>query len=668
MLSSSRLPLRLVSAVINWKAELFGTSQSEKFSSSQHQLNANSRKYISQVQRVSLAESQKQSLSGPDSVVGEDSQAILKKFYEKTSSRKHHTRGMLRAKSVEFNFNSSSTDASVFDYEKALSGVPDMDVPDETFHQMRKAGVPGKTFTGGLRVPTEKSLRKPRRGERMTRSVLVSSDLPKGRLKDEDIVSDPSEMVSIENHTQRHASEQNADENENNNFEGFSHNLTPGRTSSIKYREEKESDIKTDPDPNALSGERFVRLNLTPRTKRSARNVFNYGSGDTERESGIDGSDLLPNSDQDPYDNVIKEIRDISSSSLSNMEKLQKVCGLLSVTAPVDVEQKRPKFGSHLSQSTMDLRPNHSHSHPLSMHHSRKHYFGRDQMIEERPVEVVQRMKRNLAKSMENLGSLVSPLDENSFSSGDHERVKDTVRDRFMAECNFQLKSEENGLKRNWSVSTNCLNKQYEPHQTANFLSEKTNKSTRPSSLNIFSHRNFISPSFLRPASSMKDVSMSSGGHHPLTLELLHEIDLEAEYQTLQALEDLDSNLKAYDDEVVSSQKNLDSFCISHESNKDENVFSQILNGSESKTENLHQVTDGDKDEICLSADVNDENRNSKQSGTIDKTDMPVAQATDVNSNSPGPADDHCGNDGEDDDMQAVQNLCLPDADVDLDR
>ncbi|XP_035824610.1 uncharacterized protein LOC118477387 isoform X1 [Aplysia californica] len=705
VLSSSRLPLRLVTAVMSWKSELFKQPQQDKFPSGrghhahqQHLVDSppqdNSRVFVSgngkdqtkfehsatgpNPRRVSGAQrdevaglldkfpektkagsfdyeaqqsqgqgSLKSSSLGTGNTTSTDPTGDSFKVHDKILQKRNPNRGMLRAKSVEFNFNSSSTDGSVFDYERAVSGMQQGAIHSD----------------GGLRVPQDRSYaRKVRRGERSLRSGLHSSRIPRAALNDEQAFSDPSEMLGHSKHPSRgdtstslHTSSFGRDRD----VGGREIHTDDGRTDEMMSERSLRRFAQADPsassmkdthyrtghseNPSSLdmdSDERFVRLTFTPKDKLSSGSVFNFNMGspstvpgahtaahmmsinhpDTETESGIDATDAL-----DPYDKVIKKIREISSSSVSNVEKLQQVCYLLSIDSPNDrnVENK-DKFKSNLSHSTMDLRPRELQTFPnQDSIDSNTRSFSQMEKTE-RPVETVQRMKKNLAKSMEELNSLIghseNPVEPSSSDKYFSHHSTGLEKGRYKSELkihpvynkpNVLIHSKEevlpssshpqsssfdlsnassapllkNDSQYQWpqnemtmdvaskklSFSSNSINAledsrshfdlsrpRYEESPQSDHMSQspldkysqppdfrdnysqqlrRTNPS-RPSSLNVFSNRNFISPSFLRPASSMRD--LTSSGQHPLTLELLREIEIDAEYQTLQALEELD--------------------------------------------------------------------------------------------------------------------------------
>ena len=499
----------MITAVMSWKSELFGQSPGV---GSIYDHKETSRHYINERDEDKRAENMRnigidhggQNISRKSSSLNAtnnnntDIRDSMKRNHDRSSQNKKYPRGMLRAKSVEFNFNSSSTDCSVMDYEKVLSGMPQADSDNP---------LQGPAFRD------RPSSRKGRRHEKASKHSNIPS-IPvneTGSLWDSSETLTQLDYQSFGNQTTAVSNGEGLDRAESNgdtesgleisNSKDFENDTN--RDFSFNQRnEEYRSSLK----PH----ERFIPLTYNPNLKQSNSMITKEQGFDTE--SGID---------QDPYDNVVNEIKFISLSNDSNAEKLQKVCNLLSID---NLDDRNPLRNRNMSASVMDLS---SKRHEIIDYNDDGSFSV--------AVESVQQMKRNLAKSMEDLNHLI--VTEHDVQSRYVNHNQDKFDDNSMSYINGKFNSQLPYLSKPHRYSAIGI----DPTEEASSRYIKKTNQSRQFPPNVSSRRNFISPSFLRPASSMKD--LSSLGHHPLTIELLSEIERDAEHQTLQALEDLDTSL-----------------------------------------------------------------------------------------------------------------------------
>lgn len=638
-----------MTAVVGWKAELFGTPQTEKLPFNHHLSNSSkdkskphldasqalndsvpkqlpnkipekvvrSKKVVGYEQEESFTLQTEESPASPEAV----------KSLEKSMQRKIPVRNLLRSKSVEFNFNSSSTDGSVFDYDKAVLGAQQLAMTSEAVG----VDVKPKAF--------------PRRTRGFSKDIkpISRKEAVKDILHSEQAFSDPTDLQASQNSDRDNSNLEQREcktESSNGNDEMSFQNQTeptpepPVSDSGLAVRnlshhmqeEEKQRDRFTPPN------ERFIRLTFTPKEiKQGSESTFKFD------EMGKMPYHLVnqhhgkhsPTSDfdiVDPYDNLVKRIREISSSDLNNTEKLKRVTALLSDSTL----NKSHKPGGNLSSSkhsvsTLDLRPRAQHID-----------YKTDDYYTERPVDTVLRMKRNLAKSMEELNVICSNPDSLPTVSQESNSVSSAItRDRYVSGSStlphsrhafgtsalpvgryvselkilplYQLPGEvtteinpskpkripismsdveatqsqhrdEQRKNYSWSDqdsfspnSSLTSNKQDVPIMAANFntmsdsssLGKSANQAplhlhskhaqeidspnSRPSSLSLYSSRNFLSPSFLRPASSMRELNTAVP-----SLAYSHNQDTDPDSDYL-ALEDIEM-LRTLQEDPLSNQ------------------------------------------------------------------------------------------------------------------
>ncbi|XP_055900960.1 uncharacterized protein LOC106060929 [Biomphalaria glabrata] len=649
LLSSTRLPLQLVKAVLAWRAELFGIPQGERTNGNYHTLASSKHRNKSSDNLDSIAGSQSDRLPSdsvqtfnrtPDKTGKRKSLGSLEletnlgkpnpllAVTERNVDKKTPLRSMFRAKSVEFNFNSSSTDGSVFDYERAVSGI-----------QQQAAGQPpGKDMIRARAYP-----RKARRESQDT--VLRATNMERRAFEDV-AFSDPSDLLQsrdLENRLdsalkKEYKTDGSADDF---SFQGKSYSvlepsssLTPesqvNPENQTPPNQTKSSNYGNKPSPldigHSAPDERFIRLTFTPKERKShPLYTFKFESLESDKEKPeqkvyADDEEyrLSPTEEsQDPYDNLVQKIRDISASELSNTEKLKRVSKLLSASSTPQnpeedgTEKEEKKSLGRFSKSALDLRQQESHQ-------SEDEAFDKEPLnsfsenAKENPIDAVLRMKRNLAKSMEELttiGLQTAPLPFHLANGRSEVRYKtevkinpvfelqdDTKDDTLDQEDSYNFtegpklasgsystnsdvnttrfsKPESQPKHQSWSdldsispVSSNASKGQKIRQSAA--TKDKTSPETEtklldhfwPSyldhglpdydidydpklsssrmSLNHLANRNFLSPSFLRPAVSMKDLTS-----RPVETFNRYRLDFdqESDYRDLEEIEMLRS-------------------------------------------------------------------------------------------------------------------------------
>ncbi|BFZ04093.1 hypothetical protein BsWGS_07132 [Bradybaena similaris] len=674
VLTSTRLPLKVVTAVLAWRAELFGLGQHDKASGAHHTPTpgkdlANPGPSTNQDtlghDRFTARDQQKPNGNRPPekpprakkfssfdheapsksnsharaSVVGSVSHEVIKGS-EKSPVRRN-SKVMPRSKSVDFNFNSSSTDGSVFDYDKALAqaetetatvkikpmprksrtSVKESKVrsQDEGQKVMHKDGGLSGNKKGDLESPfhdVQKSHRNEQGGEELKHGFLdhrSEKKKQKGRSEPE-----PHNSTSVDHkHAVIHA--------------------------QYQKQQEKKKPTPLEESPHVPSSdERFIRTTFTPKQLNANKTPsFKFSSADLlettgqfnfdeEDESGIDLAQTT-----DPYDKVINRIKEISSSDLTNIEKLKQVSELLSRSSvKQDARDKSlasTNRASKMSHSTMDLRQagqdnDGNGNRTLSETDSANINQSTSQSV--RPLEAVQRMKKNLAKSMEELNissypdtnnsqsyhhqspamvdnhktvRYVSELkilpvyrksdkvskqevdkrdDSPSHSAPDDESSLSRMKDNLDARSWSDVESFSQGASPSLSskdptppskqipssyfdILSSTKDYEFSKFLTPRFIPDDSDVDlspadtvphhgnrrlslTRPTNINVYPSRNFISPSFLRPASSMIDLS---NRRHP---EIIFDLNVGLE-QDYQALEDLEV-LQTIDEDSLSKE------------------------------------------------------------------------------------------------------------------
>ncbi|CAL1547048.1 unnamed protein product [Lymnaea stagnalis] len=672
VLSNSRLPIRLVKAVMGWRAELLGVGHVEKSPTAHHPTNLTKeksqtmqnhrggkllddhsvmpkdpdlKKTKSAINAASLnrtlekgirakkpspldQEAQAKHLTLPirkakPSVPG--SEAV--KISDKSPQRKTQARNLLRAKSVEFNFNSSSTDGSVFDYEKAVASAQQEALGNSGTgtDMIRARALPRK-----IHSPTKESDATPRRAD------FGYEDLA---------FSDPSEML-------QRRQKPGFDEEASDSLQFFQREYKTDVSNEDSYGLQGSSALNVkealpEPEPpsssrfssqslnanlkkpNARQGmsvsdspsnleERFIRLTFTPKEiPTNAAQMFIFGSNESfeetgagnmfeeEEESGIDTTDCA-----DPYDSLVKMIREISASNLDNTEKLKRVSELISEGSmrsepDYSAAELMPNLGK-FSKSTMDLRP-----YEFQASKRAGDSYHTEALTKERPVDSVLRMKKSLAKSMEELNAMYPQPTTHQFyqpDSLDVTRASTDLKERYISELNVQpvfrmpweapkkgtqvkrdgtfrnasdtdaskpvvVIEEESKRNQNWSDSESIspgssytssrqekdpgtsyassrqekehpalskskpssdseiisMGHRFSHHDRLNDSEIPLSAPPRPASLSFFPSRNFISPSFLHPSTSLKDLTVRPS---------LHFIDdMETDYKALDEME-----------------------------------------------------------------------------------------------------------------------------------
>ncbi|XP_059164291.1 uncharacterized protein LOC131947172 [Physella acuta] len=644
ILSSTRLPLRLVTAVVGWKAELFGTPQTEKLPFNHHLSNSSKDKSKPQLDaaqalndsvpkqpphkvpekssrnKKTLGYEQEESFTLTTGESPASPEAM--KSFEKSLQRKIPVRNLLKSKSVEFNFNSSSTDGSVFDYDKAVLGAQQLAMTSES---------------GGVDVKPKAF---PRRTRGFSKDVrpISRKEAVKDVLHHEQAFYDPTDLQASQNSDhdysyldQRECKTESSNGNDEISFQNQTE-PTPEppesdsgpaarKLSHTMQEEEKQIDKFTPPNVN----ERFIRLTFTPKEiKQGSESTFKFDEigkmpYHLENQYQVKNSPTSDFDIIDPYDNLVKRIREISSSDLNNTEKLKRVTALLSDSTLNKSHRPVGNLSSSKhSVSTLDLRPRAQHID-----------YRTDDYHNERPVDSVLRMKRNLAKSMEELNvicsnteSLPAVSQESNPATGRYVSGSSTLPHsrhafgtsalpggRYVSELKilplYQLPGGEtkeinppkpkrtpvsmsdveasqsqhrDDQRKNYSWSDQdsfspssswTSNRQDVPLMAANFntMSDSSSLSanqapshlhsrhsqeldsphTRPSSLSLYSSRNFLSPSFLRPASSMRELNTAVP-----SLVYSHHQDTDPDSDYL-ALEDIEM-LRTLQEDPLSNQ------------------------------------------------------------------------------------------------------------------
>ena len=492
----------------------------------------------------------------------------------------HHRRSagartMLRSRSVDFNFNSSSTDGSVFDYDKAVLGL-------------REGHGTGEQTAAGPRHHTMGRKHHPRPDRDPVGFAQHSDRLGYGFYTEEQAMSDPSHVIPSDPRSRlSFAMPDKREDLIHNNEESQSYGRGI-RNQQAWYPPAEQRDLDHVRQPeraqsahfplssDSSSQERFIRLSLSPRKSgqtgrdeyyfrsdpeqvQADRPILQGGGGREEEESGFDTAE------GDPYDSIVIRIREISSSNFTSAEKLQRVSDLISKSQRGDRSQQNAENRSMKSaKSTMDLTREDKHSR--RMERGQKEEDDAQSSPRERPVEVIYRMKQNIAKSMEDLSS-APPLSESRYAnerfrselridpvftlprrSGERtgvglEELKHSFSDAETSKSSPLLTSPGEGGSRTRTGSDveASFPHPYRGDGWSHMADGDNEGSTsdqapRPSSLAIPSSRNFISPSFLRPAMSMQDLS----SRPPLTaanLGLLQELDTEPGFGKLGDME-----------------------------------------------------------------------------------------------------------------------------------
>lgn len=487
-----------------------------------------------------------------------------------------NSKSLLRAKSVEFSFNSSSTDGSIFDYEKAVSQA----------RQCKENE--GMEVTGGTRYSRQKL-------QDQKHTYIPSYPLNIGKEND-------TQDVDLQN-SKSFGNVENRDAG--NSYYHGTNNMFHNQDYE-KYPEEREHQIVHDnyervmdhENENDLEpGERYIGLSYKPWQHKpppyqgynryfSMEDLLKVDESvpEDEFESGID---IMDNNvpQRDPYDLVIRKIKNISASDLPNFEKLRFVSTLLAnsdVSKPTNPQNRT--IGSKLSMSTFDLRERESKEDArTNLANSNNTQFG-GPTFAQNPVEAVVRMKQNLAKSMEELSTykLAVTSDDNKkmFAKTDTRQKSSPASERYLTELKFQPSSLSNRKYESQKISPSSTDtkwqdnysdipvtqsahgasghdlpvvkepassskKSHHQHHNLSKLEEiepsshgpepsnwnhgRRLSSSRLSNLSSVAGRTFISPSFLRPATSMKNISSTNYDHKNLTMDLIRSMDLDNE-------------------------------------------------------------------------------------------------------------------------------------------
>lgn len=603
--------------------------------------------------RLSVADREANLRAKPGDFQSVESMSDAGKPPEKLPVRRYSTKGMMRSKSVDFNFNSSSTDGSVLDYDNALIQAERQTVTAEAKAQLRRSHISAKDAKLPLSQPA--SLK----------------NIP----SNERVYSDSSEMES-KHHGNRLCNEKSKYNLEDQNYKRR-RSIPNSETIELEHarvhvpmtqdhdkltrsqqplQQKKTKPVPLDQDLiSQSSNERFIRITFTPQQTTSSRKLaFRFGSEDLLEPNRSGGSVLEEelgsdfSSGADLYDSVVKRIKEISSSDLNSFEKLKQVTELLSLGTLEEDGNPKPMTStlkaSKTSFSTLDLRSKNSLQHDDDdMDENRKFSDSKNESFSlkrrldksETPVEVVQRMKKNLAKSMEELNVTTSypqnkqraalSSEENFTALSDNKKGKmyrseiriqplyskahevakeiadakmnsqrcsmsDTEAPKYMLlprnqghsgsqtrpnvgpmiqDCSGSESSQNPvSCSQRWSgsylsspserssdKSAKAIVSKFIPensvvdhHILDTFVPSESRRHsvTKPASLNLFSKRNFISPSFLRPASSMNDISTKVCP--PPTFKI--DVDFDDDYQ---ALEDLEM-LQTLQEDVLSSE------------------------------------------------------------------------------------------------------------------
>ncbi|GFR70044.1 actin, gamma-enteric smooth muscle [Elysia marginata] len=537
------------------------------------------------------------SLYGTEAVSGPDQARVMHdRGHPVQHKRTAGARSMLRSKSVDFNFNSSSTDGSVFDYDKAVLGL-------------KEGRGFGEENTVGLRPHT---LGRKQHQRDFTDSVQPSHHSRHGIYAgDEQVMSDPSHLVAAAPGSRlSFALSDNREEFVQGNAASSAYGSVLQRRQQARPLSVERSKL----NPTTFTGqperarsahfplssdssgqERFIRISLSPRkSSDNSRDEFQFpsecdhfgravlqggGVGPEEEESGFDTAE------GDPYDSIVTRIREISSSNYTSAEKLQKVSDLISKSQKGDRSQRNFESGLMKSaKSTIDLTrrdnlrrinekgqtgniedpPNHpAQSSPV-----------------ERPVDVIYRMKQNIAKSMEDLSSAPVPPQQESNAASTR-----FMNERFRSELRMEpVYTLPRGRRGGGGEIRVVRSGEYNKHSMSDVETSKSspmltspgdggsrtrtgseielsfdnplmedgwsnmadgdgegslssNRAPRPSNLAIPSSRNFISPSFLRPAMSMQDLSSRPPPLTAANLGLLQELGGKSDFDTLKDME-----------------------------------------------------------------------------------------------------------------------------------
>ncbi|GFO33805.1 hypothetical protein PoB_006031000 [Plakobranchus ocellatus] len=633
ILSSTRLPLRLLQAVVGWKSELFGGSAQERPLSAQggsagspHRDRQRGVQFSSQVGMLgehppgedevrgqALRHAHLRSQAG-DSVginvfgkggrskrlnpgLGSDSFLVGQGPVETGSSPEHvrfhdkghattqhrrsaNARSMLRSRSVDLNFNSSSTDGSVFDYDKAVLGLREGQGASSTLFSELGESM-GQRHPALSRKQQDKDLAGPPQSrDRLNYGLYTGEEQTpidplhlfqgdsRGRLSfalsdgREDFLDGPGKSYAHGPTTRNQAARYVSTIKPHDPESAFS---TGQRVRSRPANAPQSSD--------SSSYERFIRLNLSPRkTSQTSREEFAYpsnieqvgpmalqGGGREEEESGFDTAE------GDPYDSIVTKIREISSSNYTSAEKLQKVSDLISKSRSSGEKQQDIQNRLKTTKSTMDLsRVEQINKRQEATEEGELQNSVGQSDPKERPLEVIQRMKQNLAKSMDDLSSVPMLYESRGadrfrselriqpvFSQPNRNAAATIVRspgfkqslsDVETSKSSPLLTSPADGGSRTRTASDvdTSLRHPYADDEWSHVADgdgegSSSSKAPRPSSLAFSSGRNFISPSFLRPAVSMQDLSS-----RPLTaanLGLLQKLETETDYQALRDME-----------------------------------------------------------------------------------------------------------------------------------
>lgn len=685
VLTSTRLPLKVVTAVLAWRAELFGLGQHDKPSGVHHTttpgkdlanpgLSANQDtqghdKFTARdlqkphgnrppekpprAKKFSSFDHEAPSKSNSHakaSVVGSVSHEVIKGS-EKSPVRRN-SKVMSRSKSVDFNFNSSSTDGSVFDYDKALAQAETETAAAKIKPMPRKSRTSVKDPRARSHDESQKVVHKD--GAFSDASTLLYNKGLSGNKGDSESPfhdvqkSHRNEQGGEElkhgflDHRSGTRKQKGRSEPEPHTSTSVDHKHAVIHAQYQQQQEKKKSTPLEESTHVPSSDERFIRTTLTPKQLNANKTPsFKFSSADLleatgqfnfdeEDESGIELAQRM-----DPYDNVIKRIKEISSSDLTNIEKLKQVSELLSRSSmkqeASDKSLASRNRASKMSHSTMDLRQagqDNDGNGNRTLSETDSANISQSPSLSVRPLEAVQRMKKNLAKSMEEL-NISSYPDTNSSQSYQHQSptiVDNHTTVRYVSELKIQpvyRKSDkaskqevnnrddspslsapdnESSLSRikdnldtqSWSdvesfsqgastslsskdptppsktipssyfdILSNTKGDEFSKFLTPRFIPDDSDVDlsladtmphpenrrlslTRPTNINVYPSRNFISPSFLRPASSMSDLS------NRRLPEIIFDLNVDLE-QDYQALEDLEV-LQTIDEDSLSKE------------------------------------------------------------------------------------------------------------------
>ncbi|RUS69886.1 hypothetical protein EGW08_022354 [Elysia chlorotica] len=493
---------------------------------------------------------------------GPEQARVFEKGHGVQHRRSAGARSMLRSRSVDFNFNSSSTDGSVFDYDKAVHGLREERELGEENVDMRHH-TPSKKQQQRVAVDTAQQKLKYGLYPEEDRTHLMHNS-PRNRLSF--ALPDPKDDL-IHTGWRSHSNDP------------YLQNERDRRFTAEQSRPESSRSGETGRGPSGPSSlpfdsnnkERFIRLSLSPgKTSQTSADQFHFqgdftrvdhavlqgGAGQEEEESGFDTAE------GDPYDSIVTRIREISSSNYTNVEKLQRVSDLISKSQKGDGRQQNIEASLLKSaKSTIDL----TKSNRISTNYERDRMAGVSVSNEtthshprERPVDVISRMKQNIAKSMENLS-----VDLPSQGSNASHRY---VNERYISELRlnpvFTLPRKTEVTVGKPSVSDVETSKSSPLLVSPGEVDSRTrtgsdvdewsrvadgdcegstsSKDLRPSGLPIPSTRNFISPSFLRPAMSMQDIS-SRASLTAANLGLWQELEGDPDFGALKDIEILNA-------------------------------------------------------------------------------------------------------------------------------